>query len=55
MHQLFEERKAIHARHIDIKREHVGLQSKNLVTRDIRIGRRTHDFNIRIGRDHVRE
>ncbi len=47
---FFKKRQAVHARHLDIQRQHVRPQAQDLVARDKRIGRGAHYFQIRLRR-----
>ena len=49
-HQVLEEREAVHARHLDVQREHVGIELLDLLAGDQRIGRRADHLDARIAR-----
>jgi hypothetical protein len=51
LHQFAEECKAVHARHFDIERQHVGLQGQDLIAGDERVGGGADHFHIAFGRD----
>ena len=55
MHQLLQERQPVHARHLDVQRQHVGLERQNLVARHVRIGRRADHFQVRLSRQGFRQ
>ena len=53
LHQDSKKREPVHARHLEVKREHVGFQLLDLVPRDIRIDCGTHHFDLWIGAQRV--
>ena len=53
LHEDFQERDAVHPRHLDIEREHVGLELDNFVPRDKRVDRCADDFDLRIRIERV--
>ena len=46
MHQLAQKRQAIHARHFDIQRHHIGTERENFFARAIRINGGADDFDV---------
>jgi hypothetical protein len=55
MHELLEERQAIHARHLDIESQHVRPKRQDLVAGDERIRRRSHNLQVRLLGDGLGE
>ncbi|MPL90517.1 hypothetical protein SDC9_36569 [bioreactor metagenome] len=51
-HQLFEEGEPVHPRHLDIERQHIGLQRLDQVARLVGVGGLAHDLEPRIGPQH---
>src|SRR5690348_12415995 len=49
LHQLLEKGQAIHARHLDVERQHIRLEGQNLVAGNERIRRRPHDLQVVFG------
>ena len=43
-----QKRQAVHARHLDVERQHVRLQFQNHVARDVRIAGGADDFDFRV-------
>ena len=55
MHQLLQKRQPVHARHLDIQRQHIRPQRQDLVPRHVGIRRRAHDLDIRLPRQRIRQ
>ena len=49
-HQPFEELDAVHARHLHVERQHVGIERLDLLARDDRVGRGAHDLEVGVAR-----
>jgi hypothetical protein len=45
-HQLVEELQPVHLRHLDVERDHVGIQLLDHVARLEGVGRRAHDLDV---------
>jgi hypothetical protein len=43
LHQAAQEREPVHAGHLDVEREHIGLEGEDLVARHVRVGRGADD------------
>ena len=54
-HEFFEERQAIHARHLDIEGDHVGDLLADSLSGDKGIARGGDDLDLGIGREQVAE
>ena len=52
-HDLAQKREAVHARHLDVQRDHIRHLLGNLLRRNIRIARRPDHLDLRILRQHV--
>src|SRR5690606_13405435 len=48
-HQSLEQVDAVHARHLDIERDHVGRQPEDLFARVVRVLGHAHDFDVVLG------
>jgi hypothetical protein len=53
LHQDSQECDAIHARHLDIEREHIRLEGENLVACDVGIDSRGDDFDVGLGVERI--
>ena len=51
LHELAQERDPVHARHLDIERDHVGLELDDLRPRDVRIAGDAHDLDVGVARE----
>ena len=54
-HQLAQEGQAVHARHLDVERDHVRLVLQDQVARDERIRREADHLHVRLGLERVGE
>src|SRR5580700_6267527 len=54
-HNLFQGVDAVHARHFQIERDHVGFEFFDLLQAEGSVHRRAHDFNRRIGFEDLRD
>jgi hypothetical protein len=52
-HDLAQKREPVHARHLDIQRNHIRHVFGDLLRRNIRIARRPGHLDLRILRQHV--
>ena len=52
-HELLKEGDAVHARHLDVERQHVGIKLLDLLARDDRIGNGAYNLDIGIGGQHA--
>ena len=55
LHQLAQEAQAVHARHLDVERDHVRLEPQDQVARDERIGGAADHFDVRLALQRVGE
>ena len=52
-HQLLKKGDAVHARHLDVERQHIGVKLLDLLARDDWIGNGAHHLDFRIGGQHA--
>lgn len=54
-HEFFEKRNAVHARHFNIQRNDVRLKHHDLVAGNVRVRRRSDNFDLRVAREFLCE